>query len=64
MVLTATLLYTRLPILSTQLADSPVPKLSHQAYRNSYWYSKIASIFLDSPIALDDLGLIEKKAVQ
>lgn len=41
MVLTVAPLYSRLPVLSTQSADLPVPELSHQTYRNSDWYGKI-----------------------
>ncbi len=64
MILTVALLYSRLPVLSTQVADLPVAEPSHQAYRNSDWYGKIASFFLDGPTALDDLSHIEKRAVK
>ncbi len=64
MILIVAPLYSRLPVLSTQVADLPVAELSHQAYRNSDWYGKIASFLLDGPTALDDLSHTEKRAVK
>lgn len=62
MVLTVAPFYPQLPVLSTQLADLPVPELSHQAYQKSDWYGKTISFLLDGPTALDDLSHVKKKA--
>lgn len=64
MVLAVTPLYSWLPVLSTQVANLPVPEPSHQAYQNSNWYGKIISFFLDGPIALDNLSHTKKKSVK
>lgn len=64
MVLTVAPLYSRLPVLSSQVADIPVPEPSHQAYQNSDGYSKIASFLLNGPTVLDNLSHTKKSAVK
>lgn len=64
MVLIIVPLYSQLPVLANQVAEIPVPKLCHQIYQNSDWYSKIVSFFLDDLITLDNLDHTMKKVVK
>lgn len=64
MVLTLTPIQSQFFILSSQLSDHLTLELNHQAYRQSHWYGKVISFFLNGPSILEDLSLTEKRAVE